>query len=427
MENLGIDTQLLSSLLGLEDTEISEVKLRSDGKLLIRVNSTKKETECHKCGRPTKPYGQGRTLELRHLSIFGKETIIEITPPRGICEHCDNHPTTTQTLSWYKRNGHHTKAYEQHVLLSLVHSTIADVCIKENMSEQVVQLIVDNALSEEVDWKSIKTLGVIGIDEISLRKGHKDFLSIVTSRINEKVNILCVIKGREKAEIKSFFSSIPKKKRKTIVAVCCDMYDGYINAAKEVFGQSIPVVADRFHVAKLYRKGLVSLRKKELSRLRKELSQEEYQLLKPAIAILVKKKECYSREDKIILEQLFEYSPAIKAAYRLAKQLTSIFNTKHRKVKASQKIQEWVDKVESSDVTCFNGFIETLNKYKDEISNYFIHRNTSGFVEGFNNKLKVMKRRCYGIFNIKHFFQRLFLDLHGYRLFLTYQGSATIC
>lgn len=72
MENLGIDTQLLSSLLGLEDTEISEVKLRSDGKLLIRVNSTKKETECHKCGSPTKPYGQGRTLELRHLSIFGK-------------------------------------------------------------------------------------------------------------------------------------------------------------------------------------------------------------------------------------------------------------------------------------------------------------------------------------------------------------------
>ncbi len=221
----------------------------------------KKETDCHKCGRPTKPYGRGCTLELRHLPIFGNETIIEITPPRGICEHCDDHPTTTQTLSWYKRNGHHTKAYEQHVLLSLVHSTIADVSIKENISEQVVQLIVDNSVSEEINWKTIKTLGVIGIDEISLRKNYKDHLTIVTSRVDEKITILSVTKGREKAEIKAFFRSIPKKKRKTIISVCCDMYDGYINSAKEVFGKSIPVVADRFHVAQLYRKSLISLRK----------------------------------------------------------------------------------------------------------------------------------------------------------------------
>jgi hypothetical protein len=38
-------------------------------------------------------------------------------------------------------------------------------------------------------------------------------------------------------------------------------------------------------------------------------------------------------------------------------------------------------------------------------------------VEGLNNKVKVLKRRCYGIFNLKHLFQRIFLDLNGYRLF----------
>lgn len=426
MANLGIDSGLLLSLLGLEDIEITEVKMRSDRKLLIRVNSTKKEIGCHKCGRHTKPYGKGRTLELRHLPILGKETIIEITPPRGICEYCDNHPTTTQTLSWFKRNGHHTKSYEQHVLLSLVHSTIADVSIKENIPGQVIQLIIDNAVSEKIDWKAIKSLGLMGVDDVSLKKGHKDYLSIITSRANEEIRILKVIKSRDKPDIKAFFASIPKNKRKTITAVCCDMYEGYINAAKEVFGKSIPVVVDRFHVAQLYRKSLISLRKRELTRLRKELSEEEYKLLKPAISILVKKKECYNRDDKIILEELFLYSPAIKSAYRLTKQLTSIFNTKHRKQTAIKKMDEWIEKVQSSKVTCFNCFIKTLNKYKDEITNYFINRNTSGFVEGFNNKLKVMKRRCYGIFNIKHFFQRLFLDLHGYRLFLEYQGSAAV-
>jgi transposase len=53
----------------------------------------------------------------------------------------------------------------------------------------------------------------------------------------------------------------------------------------------------------------------------------------------------------------------------------------------------------------------------NEIANYFINRQTSGFVEGLNNKITVIKRRCYGILNVKHLFQRIHLDLSGYALF----------
>jgi transposase len=147
-----------------------------------------------------------------------------------------------------------------------------------------------------------------------LKKGRKDFLSLITRRIDNEIHILSVLKGREKAEIKAFSSSIPKKKRKTIVSVCCDMYDGYINASKEIFGKTIPIVVDRFHVAKLYRKGLVSIRKKELVRLRKELP-KEYPLLKPAIAILINKKECSDHDEKMKLELLFKHSSISSNAY----------------------------------------------------------------------------------------------------------------
>ena len=64
-----------------------------------------------------------------------------------------------------------------------------------------------------------------------------------------------------------------------------------------------------------------------------------------------------------------------------------------------------------------DSFIKMLLNWLEEISNYFIHRDTSGFVEGFNNKIKVLKRRCYGIFNIHHLFYRIYLDLEGYRIF----------
>ena len=79
--------------------------------------------------------------------------------------------------------------------------------------------------------------------------------------------------------------------------------------------------------------------------------------------------------------------------------------------------KSWIKQVQTSTVHCFDTFIKTLARWLDEIANYFLDRQTSGFVEGLNNKIKVVKRRCYGILNVKHLFQRIHLDLSGYALF----------
>ena len=74
-------------------------------------------------------------------------------------------------------------------------------------------------------------------------------------------------------------------------------------------------------------------------------------------------------------------------------------------------------KVQTSGLNIFDTFLTTLGNRWEEITNYFIDRQTSGFVEGLNNKIKVLKRRCYGIINIGHLFQRIMLDLKGYSMF----------
>lgn len=382
------------------------------------MGSTKKETLCHKCHSPTELYGKGRRLNLRHLPLLGREVYIEITPPRGICRQCDGGTTTTQTLDWFKRSGHHTKPYDDYLMLQLIGSTISDVAKKENLSDGVVQRIIDSYQIDEVDWKSIDRIGLLGIDEIAKLKGHDNYITLITSRHQDRNKILAVIDGKEKASIKAFLSSIPEKKRKTITAVCVDLCDNYINAAKEILSGEIPIIADRFHVAKLYRKAITQLRSSELKRLKKSLSSEEYKSLRPAIKILISQNECYTKSDKKILAALFKLSPAIKSAYRLVRELTHIYNTHHRKPKAQRKIKQWLDKVNSSEVNCLNTFIKTLEKYNDPIANYFGKRHSSGWVEGINNKVKVIKRRCYGLTNLKHFFQRIFLDLQGYNIFL---------
>ena len=70
--------------------------------------------------------------------------------------------------------------------------------------------------------------------------------------------------------------------------------------------------------------------------------------------------------------------------------------------------------VDKSDVKCFDTFVKTMKKLQTDIVNYFNGRYSSGFVEGINNKVKTLKRRCYGIFSEETLFIRLFLDMVGY-------------
>jgi transposase len=184
------------------------------------------------------------------------------------------------------------------------------------------------------------------------------------------------------------------------------MWDGYVYAAIEVFGQQV-VVIDRFHVAKQYRQPLDRLRIKEMKRLKSELSEEDYSKLNNMMWILRKKHECLTDADKESLELLYQYSPTLKQAHQFALKLTHIFNTHSNRKLAMAKSDRWISKVEKSRLTIFDTFIKTLNKYKGQIANYFKARKKSGFVEGLNNKIKVMKRRCHGLASVESYFQRL--------------------
>lgn len=214
--------------------------------------------------------------------------------------------------------------------------------------------------------------------------------------------------------MKDFLLSIPSGLAKTVRNVCSDMYDGFVNAAKEVFGSQITLVIDRFHVAKNYRGAIETLRKKEMRRLKRALLEEDYKKLKNIMWILRKKEVTHTDEEKEILRLLFSYSPLMKKAYRFRNKLTELLDQNISQKQAKRKIKQWIKNVEKSELTCFDTFIKTLKKRWNEITSYFKNRLNSGFVEGLNNKIKVIKRRCYGLFDLKNLFQRISIDLKGY-------------
>jgi transposase len=409
---------ILQIPLDIPNVTIETMETTTQGHRIITVRSTVLGTDCHQCGQEiTKMYGDDRDIVLRHLPILGRKTFIRLHPVRYQCQSCRWSPTTTQKLSWYTSRCFCTKSFENQILLQLINSTVKDVCIKEDIGYEAVMGIIDRHLSRTIDWTPFTYLDIIGIDEIALKKGHKDFVTIVTARIDDETIILGVLKDRKKETVKAFLHTIPRHLRQTVHSVCCDMYDGFIYAAKEVFGKRMKIIIDRFHVSKLYRKGLDNLRKKELRRLKETLSEEEYKHLQGTMWALRKAETDLSNEDDEVLAQLFEYSPQLELAYDFCQELTGIFNQDMTKHQGKKKLKDWMKRVAESELTCFNNFRKTLSNWLDEIANYFISRLTSGFVEGLNNKIKVIKRRCYGILNPTHLFQRIHLDLSGYSMF----------
>jgi transposase len=169
-------------------------------------------------------------------------------------------------------------------------------------------------------------------------------VTIVTSRVGKEVRILGVLEDRKKTTVFEFLDSIPKKLKKTVISVCSDFYEGFINAAKEAFGKQIRIVIDRFHIAKLYRKSVETIRKQEMKRLKNSLSEEEYGKLNGVIWAL--RKSELSDKEKALLKRVFKHSPKLKEAYKLSNELTKIFNTNTTRNGGIRRLTNWISKVE---------------------------------------------------------------------------------
>ena len=186
--------------LDIPDVEVLNTEITADGKVVIQVESLVETTKCGICGQEIGcNYGHGQEIELRHLSVLGQETYIRIRPRRGQCKACLYEPTTTQVLSWYEQRSPHTKAYDEYLLKQLVNSTIEDVRLRENLGYDAIVGALNRQVEAEINWTEVEDLRTVGIDEIALKKGRKNYAAIVTGRqANSKIRILAVLPDRKK-------------------------------------------------------------------------------------------------------------------------------------------------------------------------------------------------------------------------------------
>jgi transposase len=197
----------------------------------------------------------------------------------------------------------------------------------------------------------------------------------------------------------------------SVQEVTCDMWDAYVEAAKEAFGPEVRITIDRFHVMKNFQDRLSEARREIQRTLPKERARE---LKGPGAPGWVTNPENLTPEQRTELEGLKHKFPELGRLAEHREALRRIFEDGRvsRPQTAVRKLRDWCRRGRRLGLKALEQFNRTLENWMDKIANYFVSRSSNGRTEGFNRGLRAILWRACGMSNFGHFRLRV-LHLFG--------------
>jgi transposase len=231
---------------------------------------------------------------------------------------------------------------------------------------------------------------------------------VLVDHTNERV--LDVLEGRDKDLIVNYLRANKDGLLKQLEEVTTDMWDGYVNAVKEVFGQTFRVTIDRFHVVKNFQEQLIHARRE----IQRELDKEQAKELKGTRWLWVTNPENLTEEQRQELAVLKQRFPRLKQLVEQRESLRAIFEDRSIQDAASgaNRLRAWMEQAKATGLKALETFCKTMSNWLELIANYFVSRSSNGRTEGFNHGLRAILWRAYGMLNFRHFRLRV-LDRFG--------------
>lgn len=230
-------------------------------------------------------------------------------------------------------------------------------------------------------WGTVRRLS---IDEISQRKGHKDFVTVVADIDQGK--LIEMIDSHKQENIIEILIQQPLSVREQVEEVSVDMWGGFPKVVQEVFPNA-KIVIDRFHVMKPVNT--------ELDQIRRQVRITDQGVR----FILLKNRADLSEQEEVKLTAILAHSKRLSIAYHLKEEFRNIYELSATVEEGKEKFKQWLLKAQS----IYGKVVQTIRTHLLEICNYFINRTTSGVMEGINNRIKLIKRQAYGFLRFDNF------------------------
>ena len=303
---------LLTELLGIPALIVTVYNITREGAhdvLHLWCNHRDDIALCPDCGTLSDSIHSERHRCVRHLDIWGKKTFLHFLSRRFKCENCGK--VFNEQLPFIEEHRRQTIALEQYVYASCLSSTRKKVANQIGLSQSTARDIFNRFAQTKVDYNRVLLTRVLGIDEISLKKRHKQF-ALVISDIERKC-ILAVLPDRKKETLLIWLSGLTDPQRKAIKYASIDMWSPYKEAVVKVLPH-VKVVVDRFHVMKHLNERISQIRRK----IQKNTEDEAIKTaLKGSRWVLVRNRAELSSVETIKLNEILSLCPELRTVYLL--------------------------------------------------------------------------------------------------------------
>jgi len=346
---------------------------------------------CSKCRIVCKSIHSYTDRNIRDMNVFDFKTIITCCYRKLRCPNCG---IKVEDIGLSAPGLRVTKRFSEYIAFLCRFMTISDVAKHTALDWKTVKEIHKRYLLQKFANEDLGNPKIIVVDEIAIHKGHS-YLTVIIDWDTKKV--LWMGKDRKEETLKRFFDQLTLEQKKGIKAVAMDMWRPFINATK----MNLPnadIVFDQFHVIKTFSKIIDKVRVAEYT----AASKEEKSVMQGSRYILLKNQENLSKSEKVKLEKISAMNINITNIMILKDLLKKIWNYKNP-ARARKFIDYWCDLAQESGIKYLNSFIRMLRKHEYGMISHCTHPVHTSIIEGFNNKIKVIKRKAYGFNDLEYF------------------------
>jgi len=237
---------------------------------------------------------------------------------------------------------------------------------------------------------------VIGVDEISIRKGHT--YRVVVADLDEQRPIWIGGTGRTQEDLDMFFAEIGVERSKTIELAVMDMWKAFRNSAAEHVPQA-RIVFDKFHILRHLSDALDEVRRQEYKR----VNDKERKYIKGQRYTLLSHKANLDTDGRRSLKLLLKANKRLHKAYLLKESFGQLWDYSYP-ASARKFFENWKAQLHWQKLEPYEKFAAMIESHWDGIVSYCHPDNkvSLGFMEGLNNKIRVIQRRAYGIKNAEY-------------------------
>ncbi len=397
----------LTELSGISSLIVTMYTLRREGAqyvLHVMCKHLNNIAICPKCGAMTITVHEEKRRCIRHLTLWGKITFLHFLSRRFKCQECGK--IFTEELPFVESHRRQSIAFEESVYESCLSGTRKKAAEKECLSHSAVKEIFYRWADAWIKPTDAIRTGILGIDEISLKKRHKQSVLIISDI--ERKCVLAVLPERSKDSLETWIDNLSVKQRKAIRYASIDMWSPYYYAIRKKPPHA-RIVVDRFHVMKQLNGRISRIRRK----IQRNASDEIKEVLKGSRWLLVKNRSELSENKEESLQKILNLCPEIRKIYLLKEEFRLIFEKANDRARAERYLRAWKYKVLSTGDLFMKKFVGTLENWWGEILNYFFERITNGFVEGMNGAIRIIIRRAFRYRNFESFRLQVLAE-HGF-------------